>query len=140
MQENPFNRNFGFGYRLYIRGPYASNLADSIYRLLDNKEEWQDAPEKIKLKQDCMQDLEKFRKAFLSKGLDYNLLESAGTLHFLLTKSFTYLKDKDERIDKAKEWVFGHYQSRPEISEGCNVAIQKLDELKMLEAIDRGEK
>jgi uncharacterized protein YwgA len=131
LQQPPFERDFGFHYNLYIKGPYCPALADAGYRLLQNVDGWQQTRRQFELKPECISDIEKLCRVFTRTDdtLDADLLELAATIHFLLNQTFRYVPNDNSRVSHTHSWV---QQNKPELAARFDKAIEKLRSLKML--------
>lgn len=131
LQQAPFERDFGFHYNLYIRGPYCPALAEAGYRLLQHVQDWQQAREHLELKEDCARQIDTLRGAFsLPDGaLDGDLLELAATIHFLLHHTFSYAWKRDWAVSRTRGWVG---ENKPQLVGRFDEAMERLRSLQML--------
>ena len=132
VEQAPFNRDFGFRYNLYIRGPYCSELADAGYRLLADQKGWVEARAQLRLSEDCAADLASIRSAFGEKQggrLDHELLELAATAHFLFHHTFGYIENTTDRRTAVAAWV---NENKPGLKGILEEAVGKLVALAMI--------
>ena len=132
VQHPPLNRDFGFRYNLYIRGPYSPELADAGYRIVAEQEGSKQVRRQVKLKEDFASQLRDLRRHFAGvqgASLDADLMEVAATLHFLWTHTFNGIAPAAARMDRVRTWIA---QNKAELLGRVHEALQKVCALGML--------
>lgn len=98
-----------YHYNLYLHGPYSPELADSGYELLNSLEDYNNYQKHFRLKPKHAERIGEvsgfIKKAKETLGLEETIgvLELLATVHFLYSKSYSYIDDGANRRSEAAQ-------------------------------------
>jgi uncharacterized protein YwgA len=97
-----FGIDFGYGYSLYIHGPYSQELAEAGYKVLSEKKHCTEFASRHDFCPAIALGIRRL-KAFIDTGLGVisdpiDFLELAATLHYLWSVSLRYLSTKERKF------------------------------------------
>ena len=100
-QLSKFGVDLGYGYSLYIHGPYSQGLAEAGYRIRSEEQHCSQFASSHEFRPGIVAGLRRLRH-FIKAGQqrvadETNFLELAATLHYLWTVSFKHIPPKDRR-------------------------------------------
>jgi len=97
LQQKPFDRPFGFGFSLYLYGPYSPDLAAVGFEILQHQTHFGDVTDRFVLTDAAEQNAATFERIFLERKPDPDFLELCATYHFLFSRSFAYLPQTERK-------------------------------------------